>query len=65
MIKSYTTWCKDNNVQHPKSPRGLALSLQSKGCRTGVAKKIDGKTKKGVEGLYIYKDSQPKKDTGI
>lgn len=65
VIKSYTAWCKDNNVQHPKSPRGLALSLQSKGYITGVAKKIEGKTKKGVEGLYIYSKGQPKKGEGF
>ena len=58
VIKSYTAWCKDNNVQHVKGPRGLALSLQSKGFKTGVQKKIDGRNTKGVEGLYIYSKSQ-------
>lgn len=65
VIKSYTAWCKDNNVQYPKSPRGLALSLQAKGYKTGVAKFIQGKTKKGVEGLYIYSKSQPRDEGGL
>jgi putative DNA primase/helicase len=65
VIKSYTAWCKDNNVQFPKSPRGLALSLQSKGLKTGTQRKIDGKNKKGVEGLYIYSKSQPRKDDTV
>jgi putative DNA primase/helicase len=55
--KSYTAWCKGNNVQYPKGPKALAQSLQAKGFVTGVQKKVDGKNKKGVNGLYIYPEN--------
>jgi len=52
--KSYLKWCKGNNVQHTKDPKRLAQSLQTKGYQTGMQKKISGKNRKGVKGLYIY-----------
>jgi putative DNA primase/helicase len=55
--KSYAAWCKGNNVQFPKGPKALAQSLQAKGFITGVQKKVEGKNKKGVNGLYIYPES--------
>jgi phage/plasmid primase, P4 family, C-terminal domain len=65
VINSYTAWCKNNHVQFPKGPRSLALSLQSKGYKTGIQKKIEGKNTKGVEDMYIYNKVQPKKGDGI
>jgi len=54
VIKSYTDWCKSNNVQYAKSPVALSQSLKAKGYQIGVQKKIDGKNRKGVVGFYIY-----------
>lgn len=56
---SYTAWCKNNNVQYPKGPKGLAQSLKAKGYEVGKTKWVldstDGKykTKRGVGGLQI------------
>jgi putative DNA primase/helicase len=54
VIASYTDWCKNNNVQHPKGPKALAQSLKAKGYRISLVKKIEGKTKKGVGGIHFY-----------
>jgi putative DNA primase/helicase len=51
---SYTTWCKNNNVSYIKNPKELTQSLKARGLTTGVQKKIDGKNKRGVDGLYVY-----------
>lgn len=51
---SYTAWCKNNNVQYIKGPQALSHSLKAKGYQIGQQRKVAGKNKKGVEGLYIY-----------
>jgi len=53
MTKSYLKWCKENNVQHAKDPKWFSQSLRTKGFETGVQRKIDGKNRKCVKGLYI------------
>lgn len=52
VFNSYAAWCKENGVM-AKSQRGLALALQAKGYQTGVVKKVDGKTFKGVTNLGV------------
>ncbi len=56
VVTSYTDWCKNNNVnaQLIKGSQALSHSLKAKGYQTGKQKKIKGKNKKGVGGLYIY-----------
>jgi putative DNA primase/helicase len=54
VAKSYTAWCKNNNVSYIKNPKELSQSLKAKGFTTGVQRKVEGKNKKGVEGLYVY-----------
>lgn len=54
VIASYTEWCRNNNVQYPKGPKGLAQSLKAKGYEVSKPKWIDGKTKRGVGGLHVY-----------
>lgn len=54
VISSYTTWCKNHNVEYVKSPQALSQSLKVKGYIIGKQKKINGKNKKGVENLFIY-----------
>ena len=54
VYSSYTAWCKANLIEHAKSQRGLALSLQAKGCQTGVQRSFGQFQKpKGVQGLKI------------
>lgn len=55
---SYLQWCKNNNAQYPKGPKGLALSLQARGYKTGEQRKVwvsptEKKNQKGVLGLVI------------
>lgn len=50
---SYTQWCNLNNVEEKKSPVALSQSLKAKGHAIGIQKKVKGKNKKGVGGLYI------------
>ena len=65
VAKSYTTWCKNNNVTYIKNPKELSQSLKAKGFVTGVQKKVEGKNKKGIDGLYVYPLSdEDKKVTG-
>jgi len=54
VVASYLEWCKSNNVQHPKGPKALSQSLKAKGYEVGVVRKIDGKTKRGVEGIRVF-----------
>lgn len=54
VMKSYTVWCGENNVQHTKGPKGLAQSLKSKGYEPGIVKEVEKKSKRGVRGLYIH-----------
>lgn len=59
---SYTEWCKNNNVQYPKSPKGLAQCLKAKGYEPGEVRNRKGedgkvKSKRGVGGLYVYPDT--------
>lgn len=49
---SYKVWCDEQGVMK-KSQRGLALSLQKKGYKTGVIDKVGLKKARGVEGLRI------------
>ncbi len=57
VMASYTAWCKDNNVQYPKSSKALAQSLKAKGCEPSKLKKIGNKMKRGVGGLLICSDT--------
>lgn len=52
VYQSYSNWCEENGVTR-KSQRGLALSLQKKGYKTGETKKDALKTQRGVVGLRI------------
>jgi putative DNA primase/helicase len=54
VMKSYTTWCEENNVQHTKGPKGLAQSLKLKGFEVGKQKFIEGENRRGVAGLHVY-----------
>ncbi len=53
VFQSYQNWCRENGVV-AKSQRGLALSLSAKGFPIGIAKKISGKTFKGVDNLGVF-----------
>jgi putative DNA primase/helicase len=55
IMESYTTWCKNNNVQHTKGPKVLAQSLKAKGYEVSQVKYLDGKHKRGVGGLKVFK----------
>lgn len=54
VMKSYSAWCDENNVQHKKGPKGLAQSLKAKGYEPGIVKEVAKKSKRGVRGLYIH-----------
>jgi len=56
IVASYLEWCKSNNIQYPKGPKALSQSLKAKGYEVAVIRKIEGKTKRGVEGLRISVD---------
>lgn len=51
LMASYLEWCKENSIQYPHNPKKLAQTLQIKGFKTGMQKKIDGKNYKGVIGI--------------
>jgi putative DNA primase/helicase len=61
VMASYTRWCNENNVQ-PKKGKGLALSLQTKGFRPAEIRKVGGKTKRGIGGLYVYPETYAKEE---
>lgn len=52
VYQSYSNWCEENGVSR-KNQRGLALSLQKKGYKTGEIERIGVKTHRGVRGLRI------------
>src|SRR5205807_703237 len=52
IIASYAHWCESNNVTSKKA-KALAQSLQMKGFKTGVVKRVGVRTQKGVNGLKI------------
>lgn len=53
-VKSFSNWCKENNITYVKTRRSLTDSLKMKGYKIDKQKKVQGKNKKGIEGLYIY-----------
>lgn len=59
VMASYSAWCKNNNVQYPKGPKGLAQSLKAKNYKVGEVKWVldptdnKYKSKRGVGGLKI------------
>ena len=62
VMASYSEWCRNNNVQHPKGPKALAQSLQAKGYHPAQIKKVGGKTKRGVGGLHVYPTAKEMKE---
>jgi putative DNA primase/helicase len=59
---SYQTWCEENHVSAKKA-RSFALSLQIKGYKTGVQKKVEGKNCKGIAGLQLRTAGSDEEDS--
>ena len=52
VYSSYKNWCESNG-HTPKYKNSLSRALRSKGFAINIAKKVEGRTKKGVDRLKI------------